>query len=140
MATGVGESLGANLPRGSLQVTLFIPSKDRDGRRIDQRLWTRRALEVLGRLFRGATAFPPGRGVWRDDEAGGRLLHEVVVMVTSYTNPLDHTHSALEMLRAFLHRLRREKNQGEVGVVVGDQYFGITKFVRPVAKAGKGDS
>lgn len=32
--------------------------------------------------------------------------------------------------RAFLHRLGREANQGEVGIVVGDRYYGITKFDR----------
>jgi len=27
-----------------------------------------------------------------------------------------------------LHRLGRETNQGEVGIVIGDKYYGITEF------------
>ena len=53
------ERLGATLPRGSEQVTLFIPSADRFGAPIDQKLWEGEALTVFGNLFRGATAFPP---------------------------------------------------------------------------------
>ena len=59
------EQLGAGPPAGTLQVTLFVPSVDRDGKPIGQDRWREDALRTLGRLFRGATAFPPGRGVWR---------------------------------------------------------------------------
>lgn len=120
--------LKSDLPRGTLQVTVFIPSKDRSGRRINQRRWARATLDLLGLLFRGATAFPPGEGVWRDDSRGGRLLRERTVMVTSYTSPADHTPDAVARLSEFLHRFGRDANQGEVGVVIGDQYFGITEY------------
>ena len=120
--------LRANLPRGSRQVTLFIPSLDRDGRRIDQDKWVLEALRLLGGLFRGATAFPPGLGVWRDDLRGGRLLEEMTVIVTSYTNPEDHTSENLQELSDFLHRFGVEAHQGEVGIVVSDEYFGISRL------------
>jgi len=35
---------------------------------------------------------------------------------------------ALAELRGFLHRMGRETNQGEVGIVVGDEYHGISEF------------
>jgi hypothetical protein len=79
----VGTALGSSLPAGTLQVTVFIPSIDRDERPIAQEVWTDECLSVLGRLFRGATAFPPGRGVWRDDEQDGRLVFDETVLVTS---------------------------------------------------------
>ena len=44
---------------------LFIPSKDRTDRAIDQGYWVDQALSSLGTLFGGATAFPQGKGVWR---------------------------------------------------------------------------
>lgn len=110
---------------------MFIPSKDREGRAIAQDVWVERSLELLGRLFRGATAFPPGRGVWRDDESGGKLLHEISVMVVSYSNPEDHTDAGVRELRKFLHQFGVEANQGEVGVVVGGKYFGISRYDRP---------
>ena len=137
--TKLEERLGANLPRGTRQVTLFIPEKDQDGKPIDQNRWVEDALAMLGELFRGATAFPPGEGVWRDDEKGGRLLREKTVMVTSYTNPADHTDAALEALRAFLHRFGREARQGEVGLVIDDQYLGITRYeTGPSRRKGRG--
>lgn len=51
--------LGATLPVGGESVTLFIPEKDRDGQLIDQARWVEETLGVFGKLFRGATAFPP---------------------------------------------------------------------------------
>ncbi len=119
--------LGATLPVGNEQVTLFIPSKDQIGQTIDQNYWTDQALATLGRLFRGATAFPPGKGVWRNDARGGELVYEPIVMVTSFV-PIDELMNHMGQLKTFLHRLGREANQGEVGIVVGGCYHGITTF------------
>jgi hypothetical protein len=127
----LGSALGSGPPAGTLQVTVFLPSVDRDERPISQERWTRDCLAVLGRLFRGATAFPPGRGVWRDDERGGRLVYDDTVLVTSYVDPASLTPGALAELRAFLHRLGREGRQGEVGVVIGGSYYGIQDFDAP---------
>lgn len=43
----------------------------------------------------------------------------------------DHTAKALAELSRFLHQFGRETNQGEVGIVVGDQYFGISEYRDP---------
>ena len=66
-------ALGASKAASTLLV-LFIPSKDRSDQPIYQRYWIDEALIVLGTLFGGATAFPQGKGVWRDDAQGGKLL------------------------------------------------------------------
>jgi len=124
----VADSLGAALPAGTIQLTLFVPSVDRDGAGIDQGLWREEALSTLARLFRGATAFPPGRGAWRDDAAGGRLVFDDTVLITSYAAEVDVSSQALSTLRAFLHRMGREARQGEVGIVVDRAYHGITTF------------
>jgi hypothetical protein len=122
--------LGATQPTGTLLIVLFVPSKDRDGRDIDHDYWVTSALETLGALFRGATAYPRARGVWRDDERGGELRYEEPTIVTCYADPKAMTDTARSRLRGFLHRLGREANQGEVGVVLGNKYYGITKFDR----------
>ncbi|MCW8137854.1 MAG: hypothetical protein KIT58_03025 [Planctomycetota bacterium] len=57
-------------------------------------------------------------------------MFDDTVMVTSYVDPSVVTDSALAELRAFLHRLGREARQGEVGIVVGSQYHGITQYDR----------
>src|SRR5436190_22320094 len=72
------------LPAGTLLLVIFVPSKDRDGQPIDQDYWVDEVLTTLGRLFRGATAYPRGRGVWRDDQRGGTLVREEPVIVFSY--------------------------------------------------------
>lgn len=124
----IGTSLGAGAPSGTLQVTIFIPSVDRYSVPIAQEAWVDECLSVLGTLFRGATAFPPGKGVWRDDSRGGELVFDDTVMVTSYIDPDAMDDAALGELRRFLHRLGREGGQGEIGAVIGGAYFGITKY------------
>jgi hypothetical protein len=129
MSDALHEALGAGPPAGVEQVTLFVPSVDRDGEPIDQAYWAEQALTTFGNLFRGATAFPPGRGVWRDDDRGGVLVYDDTQMVTSYvTGAILGDHEALKHLRSFLCRIGREANQGEVGIVIGGTYFGITDY------------
>src|SRR5438874_7433864 len=78
------EIFRSHLPVGALLLVIFVPSRDREGQPIDQDYWVDEVLTTLGRLFRGATAYPRGRGVWRDDARGGVLLKEEPVIVFSY--------------------------------------------------------
>ena len=56
-------------------IVLFIPSVERDGTTpVEQERWVTAALEAFGTLFGGATAFPKGRGVWRDSANEGKLV------------------------------------------------------------------
>lgn len=75
-------------------------------------------------MFGGATAFPQGRGVWRDDARGGQLIFDAPVIVQCYT-----AESALEKnadaLRSFLVRLGKEGKQGAVGLVIDRDYLEI---------------
>jgi hypothetical protein len=66
--------------------------------------------------------------VWRDDDREGELRYEEPTVVTSYADPAAMTDTARSRLGGFLHRLGREANQGEVGIVIGDKYYGITRF------------
>ena len=116
-------ALGASKAASTLLV-LFIPSKDRMNQPIDQAYWVGEALRELGMLFGGATAFPQGQGVWRDDAQGGRLLFDEPVVIQCYTSE-----QALEQqapaLREFLHRMGREARQGAVGLVIDRDYLEI---------------
>jgi hypothetical protein len=129
MTDSLHDSLGAGPPAGVDQVTLFVPSVDRDGEPIDQAYWTDQALATFGMLFRGATAFPPGRGVWRDDERDGALVYDDTQMVLSYVAEASLADDeTVKRLRAFLCRMGREANQGEIGIVIDGTYFGITDY------------
>ena len=127
-AEGAARALGASEPLGTAHLMIFVPSADRDGRKLKGPTWTKPTLRTLGKLFRGATAYPEGLGVWRNDEADGKLVFDETTIVFSYVAPADLTTATLGELRTFLHRLGRETNQGEVGLVLDGHYIGITEF------------
>ena len=58
----IADILLADKPEGSSQVVLFIPSKDREGKQIDQGYWVDEGLRVVGQAFRGGTAFSARQG------------------------------------------------------------------------------
>lgn len=117
------------LPVGTSLIVVFVPSQDRNGQPIDQEYWVDEVLTTLGQLFRGATAYPRGRGVWRDDTRGGVLLKEEPVIVFSYVAEDTLTTAALAGLYRTLSRMGRQANQGEIGVVIDGKYYGITEYV-----------
>lgn len=128
MADTIGRALGSGRPAGTCLFILFVPSVDRDGRPIPHEKWVEKALTVLATLFRGATAYPRGRGKWRDDARGGKLVTDEPTMVISYADPKVVTPANLGRLRTFLHRLGRDARQGEVGIVIDGEYRGITQY------------
>ena len=69
------------------------------------------------------------KGIWRDDDRGGNLLRDEPVVIHCYTTPERiEDDGALAELGSFCPRMGREAGQGEVGVVVGDEYFAIRDF------------
>jgi hypothetical protein len=124
------EIFRSSKPAGTALIVIFVPSKDRDGQAIDQDYWVDEVLSALGRLFRGATAYPRGRGVWRDDERNGALLKEEPVIVFTYAAEEAVTVPSLEELYRTLSRMGRDARQGEIGVVIDGKYYGITDYAR----------
>ena len=116
--------------RKRVLVVLFVPSVERDGATsIDQQHWVDSALEMFGRVFGGATAYPKAKGIWRDDERGGALVRDEPGVVHCYTTPADiqNAHNLAELGR-FCRSMGRKTHQGEIGLVVGDEYFAIHDF------------
>lgn len=116
--------------RKRVLVVLFVPSVERDGTTaIDQLRRVDSALEMCGRVFGGATAYPKAKGIWRDDERGGALVRDEPVVVHCYTTPTDIEDGRnLAKLGTFCRKMGREARQGEIGLVVGDEYFAIRDF------------
>ena len=116
--------------RKAVLVVLFVPSVERDGTTpIDQAYWVEEALNSFGQLFGGATAFPRAKGVWRDDQRGGVLIKDEPVVIHCYTTPEDVADAArLGPLGDFCRRMGREARQGEIGLVIGDEYLAFRDF------------
>lgn len=127
------QQLGAAKAENTLLV-LFIPSVDRESQPIDQEFWVHKALATLGELFGGATAFPQGQGVWRDDAQGGRLVFDEPVVINCYTSE-----AALEAeapkLRQFLVDMGEQTRQGAIGLVIDRDYLEISF---PLSEASDG--
>ena len=110
-------------------VVLFIPSVDRDGIPVDQDTWVNLALKMFGNVFGGATAFPQGKGVWRDDERRGNLVFDNPVIFHCYTSveQIENPNNIAE-LKKFCCLLGEKTNQGEVGLVIDNSFLAIRDF------------
>lgn len=124
----------ALLPGGKrVLVVLFVPSVERDGTTtIDQERWVDDSLALFGSVFGGATAYPKAKGVWRDDERNGALVFDEPVVIHCYLTPeAIQDEGSLAQLAAFCRRMGRETNQGEIGLVIADEYFAIRDYKEP---------
>jgi hypothetical protein len=117
------DALGASKAASTLLV-LFIPSKDRTDQLIDRDYWVNETFTTLGTLFGGATSYPQGKGVWRDDAQGGKLLFDEPVVIQCYTSEQAIEGRAADPKR-FLHRMGREARQGAIGLVIDRDYLEI---------------
>ncbi len=129
-AKSPAQRLGLGAGRKSVLVVLFVPSVERDGiTPIDQDDWVNAALEFFGTTFGGATAYPKARGIWRDDERDGALVKDEPVLIHCYTTPENIQNAGnLTELGRFCRRMGRDARQGEIGMVIGDEYFAIREF------------
>lgn len=111
-------------------IIVFIPSHARDRKRLpDQDVWASEALQLLGKLYGGATGFTGLCGIWRDDENGGELLDDQPIMVQSLAKRADVEDPAkLDQLGAFLKRMGKNTRQGAVAVVFNDAIHFITQY------------
>ena len=116
--------------RKSILVVLFVPSVERDGTTaVNQHHWVDAALDMFGRVFGGATAYPKAKGIWRDDERGGVLVKDEPVVIHCYTTPGDiQNPRKLAELASFCRMMGRDARQGEIGLVIGDEYLAIRDF------------
>jgi len=105
----------------------FLPNKDRRGQEFDVEPWETRALEIQGRLFRGATSYP-SRGSHRQIDRRGVVTTKVMVektrMVVSFITDADLTEAALKEMTDFLKEFGRATDQESVAFVLdGEMYY-----------------
>lgn len=114
---------------GQILFVLFIPSKDQDGKDLnDQEQWADAAGDMLATLFGGSTEMPPAKGKWFNSKKK-KIITEPVILIHSYSSESDaNDRKKLRALANFLHRMGKETNQGEVAVVIENVFHRITEF------------
>ena len=109
--------------------TLYVPNKDRNDNEFGtQRQWVLEAIRLLSEINGGATAIPV-EGGWVSQD--GKLILENPVVVYSFVTNRQRFVVEIPRLRAFLHRLGRETDQGEIAFEFGDKFFRIRTFDPP---------
>jgi hypothetical protein len=115
------ESLGGTAQGRKLSI--YVPSKDKDGRTIDHQRWRNETMSFLTKSFGRCTAMPRLEGTWADP-ASGEVLHETTDIVYSFVEEKSLREHA-ERVRSFLTYLGRETFQAEVGFEYDGQFFTI---------------
>lgn len=135
LAVDIADAIGASESFSTQILTLYIPDRDRIGVRVEgQRDWVRRAAELLAKIGGGVTIMPPVEGGWYDEERD-HIVWEHPIMVYTYVKPHCFV-GLLPELRAFLHQLGAEANQGEIAVEFDGEFFRITDFDHPRVREG----
>ncbi len=106
--------------RSDDSIMLFVPSHDRKQKRLsDQDQWAYAGLRLFADLYRGATAFPNLKGIWRCDD-GTDVLDEPILLQSLVRREDAVNEEKLELLADFARRLCRDTNQECVAVFCND--------------------
>jgi len=130
------EALGAAEAPSTQQLTLYIPDKDKNGRKVkDLHRWIKEAEKTLAMIGRGSTMML-AKGTWlshekdidsidqlRDED----MLWEKTAIIYTHINA-DGFENNLRLLRKILHDFGRETNQGEVVVEFAGRFFRIREY------------
>jgi hypothetical protein len=112
-----------------LRDPLHPESRPRQEEAKDQAEWASQALELMGKLYGGATGFTNLRGIWRDDENGGELLDDAPIMIQSLAKREDVEDPAkVRELANFLKRMGKTTKQGAVAVVFNNAIHFISNY------------
>ena len=122
----VGAALGASEDTSIQQLILYIPNTDKAGNEIgDQDTWVEEATELLAAIGGGFTTLSPIDGGWVNED--GEVIRERVILTYTFVKP-DQFLRELPSLRAFLHKMGRETNQGEVAFQFDNRFYRINEF------------
>jgi hypothetical protein len=115
------EVLGGK-PRGR-RLSIYVPSKDKEGGSIDHTRWMDQAMSFLTKTFGRCTAMPRLEGIW-SDPASGCTLRETTNVVFSFVKEEDFEQRA-EQVREFLIEMGQITSQAEVGFEYDGVFYTI---------------
>lgn len=110
-------------------VILFVPSHDRNDKRLNnQDKWASEAIDLMSKLYGGATGFKELIGCWYDADQDKNLDDEPI-MIQSLAKRTDVEDEAkLRELSEFCRRMGKEMKQSAIGIVLNDAIHFMTKF------------
>ncbi len=100
---------------------IYVPSADRNDKPFDQKPWVELVLKELSKISTGATAMPPLRGVWYNEETD-HLIEENPVIVYVYIDP-DRFIEQIDALIALVKRIGKETNQDAMAFEFDNDFF-----------------
>jgi hypothetical protein len=121
----IADMLGASEEATYDKVTLYVPTRDRNGSPVEFESWVGRAMRLLSGIGGGATRLPPAQGAWLRED--GHLIEEAVHMVYSYIDG-DAFVAAGSKVRSFIHDMGRSLDQGEVVVELNDRFYKVRVY------------
>ncbi len=126
MEMDLAAELGAIEESSTQRLTLYVPNKDRNGRKVkNYERWVKEARALLSLIGGGATALPPADGTWANE--AGTLIWEQTRIVYCFVFA-EQLEARIKDLREFVHRFGRETNQGEVVVEFDECFYRIREF------------
>lgn len=119
--------LGASEEPAFQRLTLYIPDKDKSGKKIkDHRKWIDRAREILTVIGGGATALPPADGTWHNPD-NEETVWEKTTLIYTFVDP-DKFEKNFSALRSFLHEFGKETGQGELVFEFDGKFYSISEY------------
>jgi hypothetical protein len=106
------------------RLSIYVPSKDKEGKLIDHTRWMDQAMSFLTTTFGRCTAMPRLEGTWSDPESGC-ILRETTNVVFSFVEEEDFEQCA-QQVRDFLTEMGQVTSQAEVGF----EYDGVFYTIR----------
>jgi hypothetical protein len=85
------------------------------------------SLEFFGKSFGGATALGPARGVWYESPDASPVV-DCPFMLVCYAKRVALTDSFIDSMIGFMKFMGRGANQGEVGIVIDNNYWGLRDY------------
>ena len=119
-------ALGAQSIQLRPRLAVYVPEKDRHGTELgNQRAWVLATVRVFSALFGGATVQRGLEGAWVDPS--GNVVTERLVLVYAYVTQ-EAFEDGLPMLRAHLHAMGRDTDQGEILAEFAGHTISITEY------------
>ena len=109
-------------------VILYLPNRDKNGKEFDIETWDQKALELLARLFRGATSYP-SRGSYKKIDSDGEFYKETIMientrMVVSFVAETDYSLEHLKEVSGFMRQFKAKTSQDTVAIAIdGEMHY-----------------